>query len=115
MLQSVEGFWISASVYTGAFSNSYFHFVGSPGQNVYATISLSGVDHHPGPAMEREANAYIVRWTTWGPDGALVAPFPNSMGRTQNAVAIRDCASIEFRLDVKNWVDATAQINIFQI
>ena len=41
MLRSVDGFWIRAAVYEGSFTNSYFHFFEPPGQNVYATISLS--------------------------------------------------------------------------
>src|ERR1700687_5871991 len=115
MLQSVDGFWMSPRGFTGAFSNSYFHFIGSPGQNVYAPISLSGVDHYATePDMERHATAYIARWTAYGPDGKLFAPSPNSMGRSENAGAIRDCASIAFHLDIENWVVATAQINIFQ-
>jgi len=43
-----------------------------------------------------------------------VAPEPNSMGRTQNAVRLRNCASLEFELEVSQWVSATAQINIFK-
>jgi hypothetical protein len=37
------------------------------------------------------------------------------MGRTQNAVMVRNCGSLQFNLDVANWVVATAQINIFQL
>ncbi len=115
MLKSVDGFWISAQVYTGDFSNSYFHFLEAPGQNVYATISLSEVNHYPTePDMRRQASAYISWWTAYGSDGKLFAPHPNSMGRTQNAVMVRNCASLQFNLDVSNWVVATAQINIFQ-
>ena len=116
MLNSVDGFWISARVFTGEFSNSYFHFFPEPGHDVYATIVLSQVDHYPTePAMERRAAGYISWWTEWGPDGVLVAPSPNSMGRTQNAVTVRNCGSLQFNLDVANWVVATAQINIFQL
>lgn len=116
MLDSVEGFWISARVFTGEFSNSSFHFFPEPGRDVYATIALSEVNHFPTePDMERRASAYIFRWTEWGPDGQLNAPFPNSMGRTQNAVLVRNCGSLQFNLDVANWVVATAQINIFQL
>ena len=115
MLLSVDGFWITAQVFTGEFSNGYFHVFDLPGQNVYATISLSGVDHFPTePDMERRVSAYIAWWTEYGADGKLFAPSPNSMGRAQNAVVVRNCGSLEFRLDVANWVVATAQINIFQ-
>lgn len=115
MLQSVNGFWMSARVLTGDFSNSYFHVFESPGKNVYATISLSQVNHFPvEPDMRRRATAYISWWTTFGPDGEVVGPFPNSAGTTQNAVAVRNCNSLLFNLDVSNWVEATAQINIFE-
>ncbi len=115
VLQSVDGFWISAQVFTGDFSNSYFHSFEAPGRNVYATIVLSEVSHYPTePDMGRRASAYISWWTAYGPDGKLFAPSPNSMGRTQNAVAVRNCGSLEFRLEVSNWVVATAQISIFQ-
>jgi hypothetical protein len=115
MLKSVDGFWISAQVFTGDFSNSYFHAFEAPGRNIYATIVLSEVDHFATePDLGRRASAYILHWTTFGPDGILVAPSPNSMGRTQNAVAVRNCGSLEFRLDVSNWVVATAQISIFE-
>jgi hypothetical protein len=116
VLSSVEGFWISARVFTGEFSNSSFHVFPGPGRDVYATIGLSEVNHFPTePDMERRASAYISWWTEWAPDGELVAPFPNSMGRTQNAVMVRNCGSLQFNLDVANWVVATAQINIFQL
>jgi hypothetical protein len=115
MLLSVDGFWITAQVFTGEFSNSYFHVFDRPGKNVYATISLSGLDHFPvEPDMQRVASAYISWWTVYDKDGKLLAPSPNSMGRTQNAVVVRDCGSLEFHLDVANWVVATAQINIFR-
>jgi hypothetical protein len=115
MLRSVDGFWISARVFTGDFSNSYFHAFEAPGRNVYATISLSEVNHFPvEPDMERQAVAYIARWTAYGPDGKLFSPARTDLGRAQNAVAVRNCGSLEFRLDVANWVDAAAQINIFQ-
>jgi hypothetical protein len=115
-LRSVDGFWITAQVFTGEFSNSYFHVFERPGQNVYATIALSGLDHFATePDMERHASAYIARWVVYDSDGNFVAPFPNSMGRAQNAVAVRNCGALEFRLDIANWVDAAAQINIFQI
>jgi hypothetical protein len=115
LLRSVDGFWISARVFTGDFSNSYLHVFEAPGKNVYATISLSEVNQLPiDPDMRRGATAYISWWTAYGPDGKWFAPFPNSTGHTQNAVAVCNCGSLEFRLDVSNWVDATAQINIFQ-
>jgi len=115
VLKSVDGFWISAQVFTGDFSNSYFHTFLAPGQNIYATISLSEVNHYATePDLGRRASAYISRWTAYGPDGKLFAPNPNSMGRTQNAVMVRNCGSLQFNLDVSNWVVATAQINIFQ-
>lgn len=114
MLKAVDGFWISAQVFTGDFSNSYFHFFAAPGKTVYATISLSEVNHYPTePDMRRQASAYISWWTAYGPDGKLFAPSPNSMGPTQNAVAVRNCGSLQFDLAVSNWVSATAQINIF--
>lgn len=116
MLNRVDGYWISARVFTGEFSNSFFHVFPQPGVDVYATIGLSEVQQFPTePAMERRASAYISRWTEWGPDGVLVAPSTNSMGRTQNAVMVRNCGSLQFNLDVTNWVVATAQINIFQL
>jgi hypothetical protein len=114
MLLSVDGFWITAQVFTGEFSNTYFHVFDRPGKSVYATISLSSLDHFSVEPGMRRASAYIARWTVYGPDGEFIAPFPNSMGLTQNAVVVRDCATLEFRLDVANWVVATAQINIFQ-
>src|SRR5688572_25478337 len=115
VLKQVDGYWISARVFTGDFSNSYFHVFEAPGQDIYATISLSEVNHDPTePDMRRRASAYIESWTVYGGDGKLTAPFPNSAGRTQNAVAIRNCGSLLFRLDVSNWVSATAQVNIFQ-
>jgi hypothetical protein len=115
VLKSVDGYWISARVYTGDFSNSYFHVFPAPGPDIYASISLSEVRHYPtDPDMDRGASAYIYRWTTYGPDGKLVEPSTNSMGRTQNAVMLRNCGSLQFNLDVSNWVVATAQINIFQ-
>jgi len=115
VLQAVDGYWISASVYTGEFSNSYFHSFEAPGRDIYATIALSEVDHYPTePDMARRTSAYIARWTTYGPDGKLFAPSFNSTGRTQNAVVVRNCASLEFRLDVANWVFAIAQITIFE-
>ena len=116
MLTAVDGYWITSRVFTGEFSNSYFHVFPAPGVDVYATIGLSEVNHYPTePDMERRASAYISRWTEWGPDGVLVGPTPNSMGRTQNAVMVRNCGSLQFNLDVANWVVATAQINIFQL
>ena len=115
MLRSVDGFWLSARVFTGDFSNSYFHAFEAPGKNVYATISLSQVNQFPvDPDMRRRTSAYIARWTTYDPNGNIVAPSPNSAGITQNAVAVRNCSSLMFHLDVSNWVDATAQINIFE-
>jgi len=115
MLQSVDGFWISARVNTGDFSNSYFHAFEAPGRDIYATIALSEVLHFATePDMTRRAGAYIARWTAYGPDGKLFAPSVNSAGRTQNAVAVRNCGSLEFHLDVANWVFAIAQITIFE-
>ena len=116
MLRSVEGYWLSAQVFTGEFTNSYFHFFPEPGATVYATISLSEVKQYP---MDREpvrdAAGYISRWAVYGPDGRLVGPNADSMGRSQNAVMIRDCGFIQFDLHVANWTVATAQINIFQL
>lgn len=115
MLLSVDGFWVTAQVFTGEFSNTYFHVFDRPGQNVYATISLSGLNQFPTePDLQRRASAYIARWTIYDEDGKFSDPFPNSMGPAQNAVVVRNCATLEFRLDVANWVVATAQINIFQ-
>ena len=115
MFNSIDGFWISASVFTGDFSNSYFHAFPAPGQDVYATISLSEVNHYPTePDLLRTAAAYISWWTVYGPEGKLVAPSLNSMGRMQNAVMVRNCGTLQFNLDVSNWVQATAQINIIQ-
>jgi len=112
---SVEGFWIAASMFGhGTFSQSYFQFYEPPGQDIYATIALSGIDHFPSDT-EHSASAYIARWTVYGPDGKLVAPEPNSMGPTQNAIGLRNCASLEFELEVSQWVSATAQINIFKV
>jgi hypothetical protein len=114
MLRSVEGFWIRAEVNEGNFTNSYFHFFEPPGQNVYATISLSSFDNSfPRSQLAFNAFAYIIRWTTYGSDGKLVGPFP-SMGHAQNAVIVHNCGSLEFGLEVTNNVDAVAQINIFQ-
>ncbi len=116
MLDSVDGYWLSAQVFTGDFSNSYFHVFERPGVDVYASIALSEVSHYPTePDMRRRACAYISWWTTYGPDGVFVAPNPNSSGPTQNAVLVRGCASLQFNLDVSNWVFATAQINIFRL
>lgn len=116
MLKSIDGFWISASVFTGDFSLSYFHAFPAPGPDIYATISLSEVNHHPTePDMRRRALAYIAHWTSFDLDGKLVAPETRSMGHTQNAVRVRNCGSLEFHLDVSNWVEATAQINIFEL
>lgn len=110
---SVEGFWIDAAIYgDGTFSESYFQFYEPPGQDVYATIALSRLDHYPTDAAHF-ASAYIARWTVYGPDGTLFAPEPNSMGKAQNAIALRNCASLEFELEVTGWVEAAAQINIF--
>lgn len=112
MLPTVEGFWISAQVRTGDFSNSYFHVFDPPGRDVYATISLSDWQHFPmEPERQRRASAYIERWTQYAPDGRILTP--DSMGLTQNAVLVRNCRSLEFRLLVVNWVSAIAQINIF--
>ncbi len=113
MLLSVEGFWMTAQVNTGEFLKGYLHTFDGPGHNVYATISLSGLDHFA-TDMPRRASAYIAWWTEYGADGKLFPPYPNSMGRAQNAVFVRNCGSLYFRLDVANWVVATAQINIFQ-
>jgi hypothetical protein len=116
VLKSVDGFWISAQVFTGTFSNSYFHTFPAPGQDIYATISLSELNHYPTePDMRRSAAAYISWWTTYGSDGALLPPSSNIMLRAQNAVMLRNCGSLQFNLDVSNWVVATAQINIFQL
>jgi hypothetical protein len=116
MLTAVDGFWIRAVAFNeGSFRNSSFHFFETPGLNVYATITLSGVSRaSSGSEHGLAAVASIIRWTTWGPDGKLVAPSPGSMGETQNAVVVRNCASLEFALDVRNAVDAIAQINIFR-
>jgi hypothetical protein len=114
MLLSVEGFWIAASIFgDGTFSQSYFQFYEPPGQDIYATIALSRLDHYPGDA-DHFVSAYIARWTVYGPDGKLFAPEPNSMGRAQNAIGLRNCASLEFELEVTHWVTAAAQINIFK-
>ena len=116
MLNSVDGYWISAQVFAGDFSNTYFHVFPEPGRDIYASISLSEVSHYATePDQGRTASAYISWWTTYGPDGKLFAPSPNSMGRTQNAVMLRSCGSLQFNLDVSNWVFATAQISIFQL
>ena len=117
MLKSIDGFWISAQVFSGSFSNSYFHIFPSSGHNVYATISLSEVTHYPTePDLERSAAAYISWWTSYGLDGKQNAPSPEPKPteRTRNAVVVRDCGSLQFNLDVSNWVAATAQINIFE-
>jgi hypothetical protein len=115
MVRSVDGFWISAEVFIGDFSNSYYQFFDPPGPDVYATISLSQLNHSPTePDLERRASAFIEEWVTYDADGKLVGPDPNSTGANQNAVYVRNCAAIGFRLDVSNWVSAIAQINIFQ-
>ena len=48
------------------------------------------------PDMRRRASAYISWWTAYGPDGKLFGPSPNSMAPTQNAVAVRNCGSLQF-------------------
>jgi hypothetical protein len=116
VLTSVDGYWISAQVFTGDFSNSYFHAFPAPGRDVYATISLSQVNHYPTePDLARSVSAYISWWTVYDADGKLIPGEPNSMGVTQNAVMLPRCGSLQFNLDVSNWVVATAQINIFQL
>lgn len=115
MVRSVEGLWISAEVFTGEFSNSCYQFFDPPGPDVYATISLSQLYHSPTePDLERRASAFIEEWVTYDADGKFVAPDPNSTGHNQNAVFVRNCGAIGFRLDVSNWISAIAQINIIQ-
>jgi hypothetical protein len=115
VLRSVDGFWLSAAVFTGDFSNTYWHDFAKPGKNVYATISLSQVNHFPvEPDLRRRASAYISWWTAYSPDGKVIGPSFISAGATLNAIAVRNCNSLLFTLDVSNWVEATAQINIFE-
>jgi hypothetical protein len=116
MLQSVEGYWLNARVLTGEYAQNHFHVFPFPGRAVYATIALSGVNHFPTePDLRRRAQAYIARWTVYDEVGNIVAPEPNSMGEHQNAAYVERCATLEFVLEVANWVDATAQVNIFAL
>lgn len=115
MLQSVDGFWIAAKAFGDElYSEPSFHFFEAPGISLYATISLSSVWAHfdKGPV----AFAYIKRWATYGADGILVSgnPPPGSSGHEQDAVSLTDCGYLEFALDVSNWTEAIAQINIFR-
>jgi hypothetical protein len=90
-----------------------------PGTNVYATISLSWVEHVSNngryPPDTRAARAWIDSWTTYLPDGTESPPFyPGGMpaGAAENAAGIENCATITFVLQAL-VAYTRAQINVY--
>jgi hypothetical protein len=112
---SAEGFWIESSIFgDGSFSQSVFEVYEPPGRDIYATITLSGIDHFPNDG-QHFASAYIDSWTFFDADGKRVGVSSSSpgLGRAQNSIALRNCGSLYFVLEVANWTLAVAQISIF--
>jgi hypothetical protein len=87
-----------------------------PGTNVYASISLSGINTLFEGASERDphftAVAYVESWTFYQTDGTESGPQTVTNQFTQNAVMVENCARITFAL-AGAGVNAFAQINVF--
>jgi hypothetical protein len=122
MLNTISGYWIRASVYGSDFYSQDFTTDLFPrGTNIYANISLSTYTFTLGrnlgenlpPYTTAVAKAHIYSWTFYNPDGTESQPQQLfNDGVYTNAVVIRNCAKITFRLLVMR-ADAVAQINIF--
>ena len=114
MLTSVNGYWMEVVAPSFFFTQTFTLDPLPPGTNVYANISLSDLNtifEAKDPDPSYVATAYIDSWTTYQPDGTESAPQTGS-GFSQNAVAVENCARINFSL-VGERVVAIAQVNIF--
>jgi hypothetical protein len=120
MLKRIEGYFMQAgfSGPAGASHVEYHHPPGGllpPGSNVYATISLSSqnIKEVSGSKIPPSfVMAIISEWTVYQPDGSQSKPITNDYEFTQNAISVRNCASMTFTLHTSSC-DAIAQINMF--
>jgi hypothetical protein len=113
VVSQIEGRWIE--IIAPSFFVLDFDERFPPGTNVYANISLSGVNtlfvrNAPDPKFSVEA--FIGGWTFFQADGQESSLQGQGVNFTQNAVQVNNCASIRFVLAGER-VSAIAQINIF--
>jgi hypothetical protein len=114
MLKTVTGYWlriIARSNFVGIdFTSDPF----PPGTNVYANITLNELNTYfyaDSTNPKFSATGYITYWTYYREDGTESEP-QQPRGLTQNAIAINNCARINFALEGIGVV-TTAQVNIF--
>jgi len=114
MLRRIEGYWISIISPGSFFMLRFTAGPFPPGTNVYANIALSEVNtmfSGNDPDSKFAADANIVTWTFYEPNGTQSAPQVGDS--SSNAVAVDNCATITFMLSGAR-VAAKAQINVLR-